>query len=109
MDFKTTRQPDFEQFLRVLRRDRKPRHLPFYEHIASPGFIARRTGAPFDEMPPDHEDYWRIYVDFWLGMGFDCVPMEIPLNPDRRTSRVFRRWSRSRRCRRTSAASSCRA
>ncbi len=24
--------------------------------------------------------YWDIYVDFWLGMGYDCVPMEIPLN-----------------------------
>lgn len=72
------RTPDFEQFLRVLRRSGRPDHLPFYEHIASPGFIARYTRTPFDHMSIDDPDYWRIYVDFWLSMGYDCVPMEIP-------------------------------
>ena len=74
-----TRQPDFDQFLKVLRRSGRPNHLPFYEHIASPGFIARRTGTDFDRMPAGSREYWRIYVDFWLGMGYDCVPMEIGL------------------------------
>jgi len=74
------RQPDFDQFLKVLRRSAKPDHLPFYEHIASPGFIARRTNTDFDKMPPGTPDYWRIYVDFWLGMGYDCIPLEIGLN-----------------------------
>ncbi|MDH7601747.1 MAG: uroporphyrinogen decarboxylase family protein [Armatimonadota bacterium] len=74
------REPDFSQFLKVLFRSGKPDHLPFYEHLASPGFIARRTGTPFDRMSPDDPDYWQIYVDFWMGMGFDCVPMEVPLN-----------------------------
>ncbi len=73
------RQPDYTQFLKVLWRRGKPDHLPFYEHYASPGFIARRTGTHFDKMTPEDENYWRIYVDFWLGMGFDCVPMEVPL------------------------------
>lgn len=72
--------PDFTQFLKALRRDGHPSHLPFYEHIASPGFVARRTGTAFDRMSPADEGYWRIYVDFWIGMGFDCVPLEIPLN-----------------------------
>ena len=72
------RKPDFEQFLKVLWRRGRPDHLPFYEHIASPGFIARRTGTAFDGMGVDDPDYWRIYVDFWLGMGYDCIPMEIP-------------------------------
>lgn len=76
---KLSRQPDFSQFLKVLTRSGRPGHLPFYEHIASPGFIARRSGTDFDKMPFGTVDYWRIYVDFWLGMGFDCVPMEIPL------------------------------
>ncbi len=74
------REPDFEQFLKVLWRSGRPDRLPFYEHIASPGFIARRTGTCFDRMGADHPDYWRVYVDFWLGMGYDCVPMEIALN-----------------------------
>lgn len=77
---KLNRQPDFAQFLKVLTRSDRPEHLPFYEHIASPGFIAKRTGTDFDRMVPSDPEYWRIYVDFWIGMGFDCVPMEIPLN-----------------------------
>jgi len=79
MEWRPKREPDFEQFLRVLRRERRPDHLPFYEHLASPGFIGSRTGTPFGSLAVDDE-YWRIYVDFWLGMGFDEVPMEIPLN-----------------------------
>ncbi|MGB9619680.1 MAG: uroporphyrinogen decarboxylase family protein [Armatimonadota bacterium] len=74
------RQPDFDQFLKVLFRTGKPDHLPFYEHLATASFIARRTGTKFDRMRPDDPGYWPIYVDFWLGMGFDCIPMEIPLN-----------------------------
>jgi len=76
---KLTRQPHFDQFLKVLTRSGRPDHLPFYEHIASPGFIARRTHTDFDRMPAASRDYWRIYVDFWLQMGYDCIPMEIPL------------------------------
>ncbi len=83
------REPDFEQFLKVLRRQGTPTHLPFYEHIASPGFIARRTGTPFDKMKRTEPGYWETFVGFWLGMGYDCVPMEIGLNcplhyPDRK-------------------------
>jgi len=73
------RQPDFEQFLRVLWRKEKPTHLPFYEHIASPGFIGTRTGKPVDRMPPSGPDYWPAIVEFWVGMGYDCIPMEMPL------------------------------
>ena len=74
------REPDFEQFLKVLRRKGTPSHLPFYEHIASSGFIARRTGRPFDRMSMDDPGYWETYCDFWLGMGYDCIPMEIALD-----------------------------
>ena len=74
------RKPDFEQFLKVLRRQGRPNHLPFYEHVASSGFIAQRTGTAFDRMSWNDPGYWKIYVDFWLGMGYDCIPMEIPPN-----------------------------
>ena len=74
------RQADFSQFLKVLKREGTPAYLPFYEHIASSGFIATRTETAFDRMKITDAGYWEIYVDFWLGMGYDCVPMEIPLN-----------------------------
>ena len=74
------REPDFNQFIKVLKRQGKPTYLPFYEHIADAGFIAYRTETDFDKMTMDDPDYWPIYVDFWLGMGFDCVPLEILMN-----------------------------
>lgn len=74
------RDVDFGEFLKVLRRKGKPAYLPFYEHIASPGFIARATRTPFDRMSPKDQGYWSIYTDFWLGMGYDCVPLEIGFN-----------------------------
>ncbi len=74
------RQPDFEQFLKILRRQSKPDHLPFYEHLASQAFINRRMGLPPDHKPASPREYWKTYVDFWIGLGFDCVPIEIPPN-----------------------------
>ncbi len=73
-----TRERDFSEFLKILTRTGTPAYLPFYEHVASSGFIARRTQTPFDHMTEQDEGYWDIYVGFWLGMGFDCIPMEIP-------------------------------
>jgi len=71
---------NFEEFLKVLNRSGKPEYLPFYEHLASPSFIAARTGTRFDAMSPSDPGYWEIYVTFWLEMGFDNIPLEIPLN-----------------------------
>jgi uroporphyrinogen decarboxylase len=72
------RQPAFEEFRKVLLRQGRPAHLPLYEHIASPGFISDRLGC--DIRKAKGRDYWKLYVDFWLGMGFDCIPMEIPFD-----------------------------
>src|ERR1035437_4735790 len=65
------REPDFAQFLKVLKRDGRPSHLPFYEHLASPGFLEERTGKPVSRMRPGDPAYWPTVVDFWLGMGYD--------------------------------------
>lgn len=70
------RQADFEQFLKVLTRQGTPTHLPFYEHLASGGFIRDRLGVDIDRVTG--REHWQLYIDFWLGMGYDCVPMEIP-------------------------------
>jgi uroporphyrinogen decarboxylase len=77
------REPDFAEFRKALLREGRPARLPSYEHIASPGFISRRLGR--DVTALEGEAYWRAVAEFWLGMGFDCVPMEvrprIPLPP----------------------------
>jgi uroporphyrinogen decarboxylase len=78
--WKPNREPDFEQFERVLRRQKRPDRLSFYEHVASPGFIEQRTGLPFAQIEGQDELYWKTYVEFWLGMGYDCVPMEVSPN-----------------------------
>ena len=74
------RQPDYQQFLRVLERRQRPTHLPFYEHIASPSFISQSTGKPFGFPGQKPQDYWATYVEFWVNLGFDVIPMEILLN-----------------------------
>jgi uroporphyrinogen decarboxylase len=68
-------QPAFAELRKVLLRQGRPAHLPSYEHIASPGFMSDRLGC--DIRRAKGRDYWKLYVDFWLGMGFDCIPMEI--------------------------------
>jgi uroporphyrinogen decarboxylase len=75
------RQPDFNQFLKVLKREGKPDHLPFFEILANSSFIAQQTGTDFDRMPIGVE-LCKIYVDFWVNLGFDCVPLFRPLKID---------------------------
>lgn len=71
------RPADFQQFLKVLRREGRPDHLPFYEHIASAGFMSERLGT--DITKARGKKYWHLYADFWLGLGFDCIPLETSL------------------------------
>ena len=75
-----TRPVSFAEFLKVLRREGRPAYLPFYEHIASLGFISRRLGVDMSKVPRTGDEFWQLYVDFWLGMGYDGVPLEIGLN-----------------------------
>ncbi|MBT3342998.1 MAG: hypothetical protein HN712_08885 [Gemmatimonadetes bacterium] len=57
-----SRQPDFDQFLKVLTRQGTPTHLPFYEHIASAGFISARLGVDYTNTRGIER--WRHFVDF---------------------------------------------
>ncbi len=74
------RPPDFQQFLKALGRGGRPDYLPFYEHVAADGFIAAGLGITVAQLTSDPIRYWEYYVRFWRDMGFDCVPMEIPLH-----------------------------
>ena len=70
------RETDFGELLKVLRREGAPRYLPFYEHFASGGFMASRIPEMAEAKGRRH---WELYAEFYLGMGYDCVPLEIPL------------------------------
>lgn len=75
------REVDTSEFVKILRREGRPAYLPFYEHGYSPGFFASRLGMRVDQVPPwGTPEYHRLYVDFWLGMGWDHIPLEIGLN-----------------------------
>lgn len=74
------KDPDFTHLLTALTRQGRPGHLPNYEHIASGEFVDAWTGKPFTRLPTSDIEKWRIYVDFWLDMGFECVPIEVFLN-----------------------------
>lgn len=76
----TRRSPDFGQFLKVLRRQGRPSYLPFYEHLASPGFMARQLGLSLEQMTSSSDVYWNHYPRFWTSMGYDCIPMEVMLD-----------------------------
>lgn len=71
------RDRDFMEFRKVLRREGRPAYLPFYEHVASAGFISERMQVDVSTL--GKRDYWRTVADFWLSFGMDCIPMETPL------------------------------
>ena len=73
-------KPDYTQFLKVLRRQGTPGHLPVYEHGYSMGFFRERTGHDFRQGGLADPAFWPTYVDFWVGMGFDVVPLEVGPN-----------------------------
>lgn len=72
------RKPDFAQFEKILKRTGKPSHIVFYEHIASYGFIL--DALPKMGIDIQKEGTIKSYIDFWIGCGFDGVPLEIPFN-----------------------------
>jgi len=75
LDILGKREPDFDEFLKVLWRRGRPDHLPFYEHITTPTFMATRLGMEVKTLQAA-PNFWELYVGFWLGMGYDCVPIE---------------------------------
>jgi uroporphyrinogen decarboxylase len=71
------RETDFSEFLKVLRREGRPAYLPFYEHFADRAFMASRIP---EMKSAKGARYWELYAEFYVGLGYDCVPLEIPLS-----------------------------
>lgn len=72
---RSKRDVHYSNFIKAITRTGKPDYLPFYEHIASSGFIESRVGSTSGAKRSD--DFFKDYVNFWVGMGFDVVPIEV--------------------------------
>lgn len=74
--------PDFERLARVLRRE-QPDHVPNYEHIIDPAVMTAITGKPPPAIVPGNAPskiaHARYTCQFFKAMGYDYVPMEMPL------------------------------
>lgn len=70
------RDVHFDECLKVLRREGQPAYLPFYEHFASPGFMRERIPELAEA---EGGRFWELYAEFYLGLGYDCIPLEIPM------------------------------
>jgi len=77
-------EPNHRFFLEAMK-NRRPARMPIYEHHIDAGFIAKATGAPMTELldgdTAQKKEFFRRYVDFWAGCGYDIVTFErgIPL------------------------------
>lgn len=60
MQERIKRDVDFSEFLKMLKREGRPAYLPFYEHVVSSGFVAKRTETNFDKMKEGEEGYWAM-------------------------------------------------
>jgi len=65
-------QPDFNRFLKVLRREGEPDRVPFSELYHDPEIMTAIQGPP--DGPPEDVDAWaRWWVKFWRSHGYDYV------------------------------------
>ena len=78
------RERDFGEFLKALWRRGRPAYLPFYEHLASPGFIARRTGASVQKAR-----FGNVMLSGGYDVIFDCLGSSASMNESLK-------WTRSR-------------
>lgn len=73
-------EPDYRHFAEVMRNQR-PRRLPLYEHIVSPGVMEAILGVPFSRLingdPRDQAEFFCQYVRFFREMTYDTVSYEV--------------------------------
>ncbi|RLI27435.1 hypothetical protein DRO58_04355, partial [Candidatus Bathyarchaeota archaeon] len=73
------RKPDFDRLLSVLFREESD-VIPFYEHAVDPEVIETLTGKPVTRIPFGSDEFLKALVEFYYKLGYDYVPLEIPLN-----------------------------
>nr|MDO8112203.1 uroporphyrinogen decarboxylase family protein [Candidatus Sigynarchaeota archaeon] len=72
--------PNFERLLKVLNLE-QPDRVPLYEHLVDSAIMEDILGRPAPALHEGSRDskksYMRYLVDFFQGMGFDYVPIEV--------------------------------
>ena len=81
-------KPDYRNIVAVAQ-NKKPAHLPLYEHIISPQIMGKVLGVSFAALlegdDADVQMFFRQYCRFFKEMTYDAVSFEvciIPLLPD---------------------------
>ena len=81
-------RPRFERLLSVLFRENEPDRVPFYEHFVDDEMIEAITGRPVTRIDPlkrlRSREYLQTLIEFYYKMGYDYVPLEVPLKLPRK-------------------------
>jgi len=77
-------QPNFERMKKILLRQGEPDRVPFYEHFCDIEIMEAITGIPMSRIDTGTLEgkraYFKALIKFYVDMGYDYVPLEIPLN-----------------------------
>lgn len=95
------RKPNSNRLVDVLLLE-EPDQIPFYEHFVDAEVVEAITDKPITKMTFGSLEYLKVLVEFYVRLGYDYVPLEIPLNLPRSNvlkakdtailSRGFRTW-----------------
>ena len=77
-------EPDYRRVLKVLAKEPVD-FIPFYEHNVSIPVVEELTGKPIQDLlqgdMQDKLNYFQVLTDFYLSMGYDCIPFSGSILP----------------------------
>lgn len=71
---------DFKVIEQVISRRGEPERIPFYEHFVDYEVMAEIMGWHEPAANITERERWKNAVDFYLQMGYDYIPVELPPN-----------------------------
>jgi len=80
-----SRKPDYNRLVTVLRREGEPDKVPFYEHFVDKEVMEAILDEPMPNLSSEFslelkERYVLFLIKFYSKLGYDYVPLEVPLN-----------------------------
>jgi len=79
------RKPDYRRLITVLKREGEPDRVPFYEHFVDKEVMEAILGEAIPALSLDLSPELKVkhvsaLIKFYRKMGYDYVPLEVPLN-----------------------------